>query len=147
MDLVEGELIEEIEQLDEGWWSGVGGGGTKQGLFPANYVEIVEQETAAPATPPPPSPPPPPPPPPAPPAPAAAHAEPEAESAGDLGSWAIALYDYEAAEDNEISFKEGDRITHIEAASEDWWQGTDKDGNVGLFPDSSGTANYVELQA
>ncbi|KAI0348788.1 hypothetical protein OH77DRAFT_1371773, partial [Trametes cingulata] len=31
MDLVEGELIEEIEQLDEGWWSGVGGGGTKQG--------------------------------------------------------------------------------------------------------------------
>ncbi|KAI0351295.1 hypothetical protein OH77DRAFT_1429821 [Trametes cingulata] len=61
MDLVEGELIEEIEQLDEGWWSGVGGGGTKQGLFPANYVEIVEQETATPATPPPLYAPPPPP--------------------------------------------------------------------------------------
>ena len=34
MDLVEGELIEQIEQLDEGWWSGVGAGGAKQGLFP-----------------------------------------------------------------------------------------------------------------
>lgn len=33
MDLNEGELIEQIEQLDEGWWSGVGPGG-KQGLFP-----------------------------------------------------------------------------------------------------------------
>ena len=34
MDLTEGELIEQIEQLDEGWWSGVGANGTKQGLFP-----------------------------------------------------------------------------------------------------------------
>ena len=34
MDLVEGELIEQIEQLDEGWWSGVGANGAKQGLFP-----------------------------------------------------------------------------------------------------------------
>ena len=61
MDLVEGELIEQIEQLDEGWWSGVGANGTKQGLFPANYVEIVEAEEVRAATPPPPSPPPPPP--------------------------------------------------------------------------------------
>ena len=41
---------------------------------------------------------------------------------------------YDAGEDNEISFKEGDRITHIEAVSDDWWQGTDPHGNVGLFP-------------
>lgn len=34
MDLVEDELIEEIEQLDEGWWSGVGSNGGKSGLFP-----------------------------------------------------------------------------------------------------------------
>ena len=44
------------------------------------------------------------------------------------------LDSYDAAEDNEISFKEGDRITHIEAVSEDWWQGTNPHGNVGLFP-------------
>ena len=34
MDLVEEELNEEIEQLDEGWWSGVGSSGAKSGLFP-----------------------------------------------------------------------------------------------------------------
>ena len=34
MHLLEGELIEEIEKLDEGWWTGVGDNGTKQGLFP-----------------------------------------------------------------------------------------------------------------
>ena len=34
MSLVEGEVIEQIEQLDEGWWSGVGANGTKSGLFP-----------------------------------------------------------------------------------------------------------------
>jgi drebrin-like protein len=41
---------------------------------------------------------------------------------------------YEAAEDNELSFREGDRIVEIEAASDEWWQGKDAHGNVGLFP-------------
>ncbi|KAK0202310.1 SH3 domain-containing protein [Desarmillaria ectypa] len=121
MTLLEGELIEQIEELDEGWWSGVGPGG-KTGMFPANYVQIVEQE-AAPTTAP--SPPPPPPPPPA----------------VDEGITAIALYDYDAAEDNELTFKEGDRITEIEPASEDWWNGKGPGGEMGLFP-----ANYVEVQ-
>ncbi|KAI1787010.1 hypothetical protein LXA43DRAFT_1085152 [Ganoderma leucocontextum] len=131
MDLIEGELIEQIEELDEGWWSGVGAHGTKQGLFPANYVEIVEVEAAAPATPPPPSPPPPPPAPPAPPPPpAVAHAEPEPAAEEDLGSWVIARYEYL----RRVSFKEGERVSQIEAVSEDWWQGTNQLGNVGLFP-------------
>ena len=44
------------------------------------------------------------------------------------------FYSYEAAEDNEISFNEGDKITEIEPASEDWWQGMNMHGNIGLFP-------------
>ncbi|EJD02842.1 uncharacterized protein FOMMEDRAFT_156199 [Fomitiporia mediterranea MF3/22] len=48
---------------------------------------------------------------------------------------------YDRAEENELTFCEGDRITDIEAASEDWSQGRDAHGNVGLFP-----ANYVEVQ-
>ncbi|KAI1787009.1 SH3 domain-containing protein, partial [Ganoderma leucocontextum] len=60
--------------------------------------------------------------------------EPEPAAEEDLGSWAIALYDYDAGEDNEISFKEGERVTQIEALSENWWQGTNQLGNVGLFP-------------
>ena len=44
------------------------------------------------------------------------------------------LCSYDAAEDNELSFREGDRITEIEAVSDDWWSGHDQHGNVGLFP-------------
>lgn len=36
MHLLEGELIENIEQVDEGWWAGVGPGG-KSGLFPGEF--------------------------------------------------------------------------------------------------------------
>jgi hypothetical protein len=43
-------------------------------------------------------------------------------------------YSYEAAEDNELSFYENDRIIEIEAVSDDWWSGRDQHGNVGLFP-------------
>ncbi|SAM01148.1 hypothetical protein [Absidia glauca] len=125
---------------DAGWWYGVSEDGKKQGLFPANYVQLIEQEQEPPAAPVQPAvhtvPSPAPAAPAAPPAPAAPAAT------EDLGQVAIGLYDYEAGEDNEISFRENDRITHIEFASEDWWQGVGPDGkSFGLFP-----ANYVELQ-
>jgi drebrin-like protein len=34
MDLVEGEILDQVERIDEGWWTAVGAGGAKQGLFP-----------------------------------------------------------------------------------------------------------------
>jgi SH3 domain len=46
----------------------------------------------------------------------------------------LLLYSYDAAEDNEITFREGDIIKEIEPASEDWWQGKDTHGRTGLFP-------------
>ena len=66
---------------------------------------------------------------------------------------------YEAAEENEVSFLEGERIVEIEAVSDDWWQGKTAGGKVGLFPGTTfltfasclfteapvGAANYVEL--
>ncbi|KAI8098807.1 uncharacterized protein BX664DRAFT_319644 [Halteromyces radiatus] len=133
MTLVEGEVVTEIDQVDDGWWFGISEDGKKQGLFPANYVQLLEQvpeqqqqqpvpsanveTTPSPAAPP-------------------------APTGEDLGHIAIGLYDYEAGEDNEISFHENDRITHIEFVSEEWWQGIGPDGKtLGLFP-----ANYVELQ-
>jgi cortactin len=76
------------------------------------------------------------------------------------GLSAIALYDYQADADDEISFDPDDIITNIEMVSiiyrvlnsqllilnfilqidEGWWRGECK-GQVGLFP-----ANYVQLQ-
>ncbi|KAK7576234.1 hypothetical protein V9T40_012520 [Parthenolecanium corni] len=58
----------------------------------------------------------------------------------DVGLKAQALYDYQAADDTEISFDPDDIITHIEQIDPGWWQGLGPDGNYGLFP-----ANYVQL--
>ncbi|WFD00630.1 actin binding protein [Malassezia yamatoensis] len=56
------------------------------------------------------------------------------------GQQAVVLYDYDAAEDNELSLKEGDRLSQVDQVDEGWWSATDSNGNTGLFP-----ANYVEL--
>ncbi|PIO24990.1 hypothetical protein AB205_0181440, partial [Aquarana catesbeiana] len=63
-----------------------------------------------------------------------------AEYDSDLGLTAIALYDYQAAGDDEISFDPDDIITNIEMIDEGWWRGMGKE-RYGLFP-----ANYVELR-
>ncbi|KAL7308875.1 actin binding protein [Mucor circinelloides] len=136
MSLLEGEVVTQIDQVDEGWWFGVSEDGKKQGLFPANYVQILEQEeqpaAAAAATADIPA---------APPVPVHPE-EPKQQQQQNQGNVAVALYDYSAEEDNEISFAEGDTITQIEFVSEDWWQGLAANGKtVGLFP-----ANYVELK-
>ncbi|GAB5587036.1 actin binding protein [Umbelopsis nana] len=126
--MVEGEIIHNIEQLDEGWWSGVSEDGTRSGLFPSNYVQLLEtqpestEQASEPAL------------------------EPEQVAqqapAEPEGPSAVALYDYDAGEDNEITFKEGQVIHDIQFVSDDWWSGLAPDGTaVGLFP-----ANYVELQ-
>nr|XP_018896888.1 PREDICTED: drebrin-like protein B [Bemisia tabaci] len=56
------------------------------------------------------------------------------------GLRAVALYDYQAADETEISFDPGQVITNIDQIDVGWWQGLGPDGSYGLFP-----ANYVEL--
>ncbi|XP_030273516.1 drebrin-like b isoform X5 [Sparus aurata] len=63
-----------------------------------------------------------------------------AEETSDRGVCARALYDYQAADDTEISFDPDDIITGIEMIDEGWWRGFGPGGNFGMFP-----ANYVEL--
>lgn len=55
---------------------------------------------------------------------------------------AIAEYDYDAAEDNELTFEEGAKIINIEFVDDDWWLGeVESSGEKGLFP-----SNYVSLK-
>lgn len=128
--LQEGERVTNIEMVDDDWWMGENSRG-ERGLFPSNYVELVEGGAGGAATS---AVPPPPPvedevaPPPAPPQPAGSH-----------GPTATAEYDYEAAEENELSFPDGAKIINIEFPDENWWQG-EYNGQVGLFP-----SNYVKL--
>ncbi|KAL2003301.1 hypothetical protein VTN02DRAFT_4314 [Thermoascus thermophilus] len=135
IELKEGEYVTEIEMVDKDWWLGVNAKG-ERGLFPSNYVEVVQGGGDQPAS-------------------DISPHEPEhgteaaavasSATAGSTvaatsrGPTATALYDYEAAEDNEISFPEGAKIINIEFPDEDWWSG-EHDGKTGLFP-----ANYVRL--
>ncbi|KAF8982314.1 hypothetical protein BGZ46_001483 [Entomortierella lignicola] len=154
MSLIEGEIIRNVTELDVGWWSGESEDGTRSGLFPANYVEVIDSSHGHAA---------------------AAHAEPAVVAAEpayehhehveahedhhaseqhhasghEHGQAAVALYDYQAGEPNEITFAEGETISAIDVrivendlwfVTDDWWSGTNAAGAKGLFP-----ANYVEL--
>ncbi|XP_056006127.1 drebrin-like protein B isoform X9 [Ostrea edulis] len=56
------------------------------------------------------------------------------------GLCAVALYDYQAADESEISFDPEDVITNIDLIDEGWWTGMAPNGHYGMFP-----ANYVEM--
>lgn len=151
--LREGEYVTNIEMVDDDWWMGQNSRG-EIGLFPSNYVELTDGEGDGGG-------------------PASHQAEPEPEpepesepvhhtigaTEASLGATATALYEYEAAEGNELSFPENAKITGVvshkpsktvsasknnndcwqEFPDEDWWSG-EYGGQQGLFP-----ANYVRL--
>jgi len=52
---------------------------------------------------------------------------------------AVALYDYKAATENELSFSKGDKLFLYCKANDHWWKGS-KDGVKGLI-----AAQYVEI--
>lgn len=120
----EGEKIVDIEFVDEDWWQGTNSKG-ETGLFPASYVSLVESTSSAAA---------------APEAPSLPSRDQPVEEKKSSGLSAVAEYDYEATEDNELTFKEGDIITDIDKVDDDWWLGS-LNGEKKLFP-----ANYVTIQ-
>jgi hypothetical protein len=108
VDLKEGEYVNEIEMVDKDWWLGLNARGEK-GLFPSNYVEIIEdehQDRAPSET-----------------QPGSNAFSPETVTGSTVSPGsrakptAKALYDYEAAEDNELSFPEDAEITNIVSPS------------------------------
>ncbi|KAM3415524.1 Drebrin-like protein [Cercospora zeina] len=119
--LREGERIFNIEMVDDDWWMGENSKGEK-GLFPSNYVELVEGGAAAQEST----------------MPAPVQQVPQQHQNNALPT-ATAEYDYEAAEENELSFPDGAKIINIEFPDENWWSG-EYNGHAGLFP-----ANYVKL--
>ena len=53
----------------------------------------------------------------------------------------VALYDFFADFDDELSFKKGDILQVTGKKSTDWWYGMDSDGRQGFIP-----VNYVEIK-
>jgi hypothetical protein len=130
LSLKAGETIQDIDMSYDTWWYGANEH-DEYGYFPGSFVEILGElqnstnysygdkayETI--------------------------HQRESAESTFAVhpdGLTGRALYDYDAAGESEIGFKEGDIISGIETIDEGWWRGYDSAGNVGLFP-----ASYLEL--
>ncbi|EXJ88156.1 hypothetical protein A1O1_05084 [Capronia coronata CBS 617.96] len=116
------EIVTNIQRVDPDWWIVTNEAGLS-GLVPSNYLTALDDdngEAPAPA-----------------PAPAAESSPPAPEQSN--GVTAIALYDYEAGEDNELSFPENAIIINVTFPDEDWWHG-EYQGRTGLFP-----ANYTKI--
>ncbi|KAH1174441.1 hypothetical protein KIL84_002585 [Mauremys mutica] len=51
-----------------------------------------------------------------------------------------AVYDYNAADEDEVSFQDGDTIVNVQQIDDGWMYGTvERTGDTGMLP-----ANYVE---
>ena len=103
LELKEGEYVTNIEMVDEDWWMGQNAHG-ESGLFPSNYVELVDdgdrsgaqaaQQSTTSQQP-------------------APEPKQDASVKEKAGATATALYDYEAAEENELSFPENAKIINV----------------------------------
>ncbi|XP_071786386.1 uncharacterized protein [Asterias amurensis] len=108
----EGSVIKLLDNAGPQWLKGQHKG--KTGIFPDSYVDIIE---ALPST-----------------------KKPTSIMNGNSGNVATALYDFEAAESNEISLKEGDRITILGQVNAEWLHGEVR-GSKGNFP--SGFVDHI----
>ncbi|XP_004931112.2 CD2-associated protein isoform X1 [Bombyx mori] len=115
LELCVGDVLEVLGEVEEGWWQGRRQG--RVGVFPSNFVVMLDPPQPAPfelapALPPKP-----------------------------VKEQCRVLFTYTAVNDDELNLNEGDIVTVIskEAPDRGWWRG-ELHGRVGLFPD-----NFVQL--
>ncbi|KAM9156493.1 intersectin-2 isoform 3-T4 [Pangshura tecta] len=112
LSLAPGQLILILKKNPSGWWQGelqARGKKRQKGWFPANHVKLL--------------------------GPTSERTTPAALSVCQV----IAMYDYAATNEDELSFSKGQLINVLNKDDADWWQG-EISGVTGLFP-----SNYVKM--
>ncbi|XP_017262320.1 SH3 domain-containing protein 19 isoform X2 [Kryptolebias marmoratus] len=119
----EGDVIQLKAYVGEDWVRGQIGHSV--GIFPLNFVDVIEdlppppsqQQSGRVALP----------------GMAAPEAAKPAQAPKSSVEWAVALYDYTAKSDDEVSFQQGDRILVTKHLNEDWSSGR-LNSREGMFP-------------
>uniref|UniRef100_UPI00398E3F97 intersectin-2-like isoform X3 n=1 Tax=Pristiophorus japonicus TaxID=55135 RepID=UPI00398E3F97 len=112
LSLVRGQLILILNKNTSGWWQGelqARGKKRQKGWFPASHVKLLGQSSG------------------------------KSTPAPTPVCQVIAIYDYTAANEDELSFSKGQLINVLNKDDPDWWQG-ELNGMNGLFP-----SNYVKI--
>ncbi|KAI5646500.1 variant SH3 domain-containing protein [Phthorimaea operculella] len=116
LPLCVGDVLDVLGEVEEGWWQGRRQG--RVGVFPSNFVVMLD-----------------------PPQPAATFEPAPALPPKPVKEQCRVLFPYTAVNDDELTLAEGDIVTIIskEAPDRGWWRG-ELHGRQGLFPD-----NFVQI--
>uniref|UniRef100_A0A3Q0RKA4 Intersectin 2b n=1 Tax=Amphilophus citrinellus TaxID=61819 RepID=A0A3Q0RKA4_AMPCI len=112
LNLENGQLILVLSKDVSGWWLGelqARGKKRQKGWFPATHVKVLESSSG------------------------------KSTPAPQPVCQVIAIYDYTAANQEEMSFSKGQLISVLDKSDPDWWKG-EANGVAGLFP-----TNYVQM--
>ena len=119
ISIFENEMVEIIEEEDNGWCWGVNSKGD-EGYFPSSYVQLVarpstpESITSSTSIP-------------------SLHTQGSTASQQSRSLRVRSICAYDAGENDELSFPEGILIQVVSKEDEDWWMGN-YNGKVGVFP-------------
>uniref|UniRef100_A0A672PTI5 Osteoclast-stimulating factor 1 n=1 Tax=Sinocyclocheilus grahami TaxID=75366 RepID=A0A672PTI5_SINGR len=108
LDLVVGETIEILREIEDGWW--IGKKNNRVGAFPSNFVKEIFVPSKG---------------------------EANFLYNGYMKECCQAMFDYTAVTEDELNLKKGDVIAIINKTTEDegWWEG-ELNGRRGFFPDN-----------
>lgn len=112
LNLAPGQLILILTKNHSGWWLGelqARGKKRQKGWFPASHVKLLGSNSGT--------------------------STPASAAIGQV----IAIYDYTAANEDELSFSKSQVINVLDKSNPDWWKG-ELNGVTGLIP-----ANYVKM--
>ncbi|KFD54408.1 hypothetical protein M513_04751 [Trichuris suis] len=119
LPLEPGDIVRIRTKSPAGWWEGEleNGGGKRLGWFPASYVKVLKASEVQ-----------------------QHNGDSRLAQSGKQCCVVEACYDYSAAQEGELTFKQGDLIDVVEKPDNDWWLGQLPNGQRGLFP-----VNYVKI--